>query len=206
VDDIESDLMQLEAKRFVFVDQDTDELFIRAYMRTAEVVKSPNIFKSALKSAKMVASAKLRVEVAAELRRLHRAEADKLADLLDPSGTHRPDPTKGSGTLRDSGRVSEPPSTGTVTVLGICSVVGSVGEPSPFCSEHPNGTDLNCFACGQSRRTFDARKAAWDAQRRAADAAERQAAIDACQLCDEFGDITFDDSVRRCDHRAMAHA
>jgi hypothetical protein len=36
---------------------------------------------------------------------------------------------------------------------------------------------------------------------------ERQAAIDACPLCDEFGDITFDDAVKKCDHpKEAAHA
>lgn len=196
--DIRRDLEMLQDRRFVFFDEDTDELFIRGYMRTAGVVKSPNVFKSALKSAGMVSSDRLRLEVAAELRRLGRKEAAELAEELNPSETLRPDPTNPSGTQT----LSEPSSTGTVTGTGICSVVGEVGEePSPYCSDHPNGTDTKCFACGQARRSFPERKAAWDKAVRDADAIARQAAIKACPQCDEFGDITFDDSVRKCNHQ-----
>lgn len=196
-EDIRTDLKALQTDRFVFFDEDTDELFIRGYMRTAGVVKSPNIFKSALKSAGMVESEKLRLEVAAELRRLGRREASDLADELNPSGTLRPDPTNPSGIET----LSEPSSTGTVTGTGSCSVVGSVGEePSPYCSAHPNDTDTKCFACGQARRTYPERKAQWDTEVQLTQSRARQAAITACRLCDEFGEITFDDSVRKCNH------
>jgi hypothetical protein len=196
--DIRRDLEMLQERRFVFFDEDTDELFIRGYMRTAGVVKSPNVFKSALKSAGMVSSDKLRNEVATELRRLGRKEASELADDLNPSETLRPDPTNPSGTRT----LSEPSSTGTVTGTGICSVVGEVGEePSPYCPQHPNDTDTKCFACGQARRTYPDRKAKWDFERQEAAALSRQAAINACRLCDEFGEITFDDSVRKCNHQ-----
>lgn len=119
------DLETLEAHRFVIVDEETDEVFIRAYMRTAEVVKSPNVLKSALKSARLVASGKLRSEVAAELRRLHRADADKVADQIDPqanpSGTIR----NPSRTLPELETLPEPSSTGTVTGLVLPTVVGN---------------------------------------------------------------------------------
>lgn len=194
---IRADLEVLQETRFVFFDEDTDELFIRGYMRTAQVTRSPNIFKSAMKSAGMVESAKLRAEVAGELLRLNRKEASDLADQLNPSGTLRPDPTNPSGIET----LSEPSSTGTVTGTGICSVVGSVGEePSPYCSAHPNGTETKCFACGQARRDFPELKARWDSDRQEAAALSRQAAIKACLVCDEFGEITFDDSVRKCNH------
>lgn len=153
---IRADLEVLEAHRFVFMDDETDELFIRSYMRTAQVVKSPNIFKSALKSAGMVESEKLRAEVASELRRLHRAEADKLANELNPSGSHRPDPTKGSGTLPENETLPEPSSTGTVSGLGSPSVVGHLGEenPRPKCSKHETNSEEACMAC--------ARRSKWD--------------------------------------------
>lgn len=199
---IHADLEVLQDERFVFFDEDTDELFIRGYMRAAQVVKSPNILKSALKSARMVESEKLRIEVAAELRRLNRKEASDVADELNPSETLRPDPTNPSGTRT----LSEPSSTGTVTGTGNCSVVGSVGEePSPFCPKHPNDTTKDCFACGQARRTFPERHAKWKAERNSAEAKARQSAIDDCGLCDEFGEITFEDAVRKCSHKCDPH-
>ncbi len=207
-EDIESDLLILESKRFAFVDTDTDELFIRAYMRTAEVVKSPNIFKSALKSARMVTSEKLRVEVAAELRRLRRVEADKLADLLDPAGTPRPDPTKGSGTVRNSERVSKPSSTGTGTVTGsgICSVVGNFGERRPECPAHENNSDTGCRPCMIRRHWDEAHAAAVQADELDAKRRMREMAAN-CPLCHGTNVVDVgDDTVRKCDHQQAAHA
>ena len=82
--DIWADLKELEASRFVFVDEETDELFVRSYMRHSNVVSQPNLLKNALRCATMVASERLRHELAGELRRLRRADATKVADEIDP--------------------------------------------------------------------------------------------------------------------------
>ena len=204
IEDVESDLTQLEYARFVFVDRDTDELFIRAYMRTAEVVKSPNIFKSALKSARMVSSDKLRVEVAAELRRLHRAEADKVADLLDPAGTPRPDPTKGSETLPKNETLPKPSSTGTGTGTGsgICSVVGHLGEGRPKCRTHEENHDGPCHAC-QRRREWDEAAVEADELNGKRIARERR---EGCRICHGTSWIPNTDPAVKCTHQEAAHA
>lgn len=198
---IVSDLQALEADRFVFVDYDTDELFIRAYMRTAEVVRSPNIFKSALKSARMVESPKLRVEVAAELRRLNRADADRAADELDPSGTVRSTTTNPSETLPENGTLPKPSSTGTVTGIGGSSVVGLSGEesPRPRCSQHEENYDGPCRKC-QRRREWDETHEA----RLAADELERKRRLrEVAQNCPRcHGTNTYEtgeNEVARCD-------
>jgi len=208
VDQLRADFAVLEAARFVFIDEDTDELLVRSYMRLVSV-KSPNAWKSALRAARLIQSRKIRRELASELRRMGRADATELADELDPI----PNPSEPlSEPIRNpsegdipSGSHPEPPA----SVLGRYLTLSStqVGEePSQFCSSHPIGIDGNCFACGQARRTYPERKAAWDSERRAASAQARQAAIDVCPLCDEFGDITFEDSVRKCAHqKEMAH-
>ncbi|WP_083129695.1 hypothetical protein [Mycobacterium branderi] len=85
-EDLCADLKVLEQHRFVFVDEDTDELFVRSYMRHCDVARYPNILKNALRCARMVASEKLRHELAKELRRLHKADADQVADAIDPPG------------------------------------------------------------------------------------------------------------------------
>jgi hypothetical protein len=121
------------------------------------------------------------------------------AEQINPSGTP-PEPFPKGSDRTVSEPFAKPPGVGEGEGAGATSVVGSVGEPSPFCSRHPNDTEKDCFACGQARRTFPDRKAKWDSEQREAAALARQAAITACRLCDEFGEITFDDSVRKCDH------
>ncbi|PBA43542.1 hypothetical protein CKJ63_03525 [Mycobacterium avium] len=95
-DDLAADLKVLEQHRFVFVDEDTDELFIRSYMRHCDITRYPNILKNALRCAGMVASEKIRRELARELRRLRKAEADRVADQIEP--TTVPEPFNGSET------------------------------------------------------------------------------------------------------------
>lgn len=214
-DAIADDLKTLEAERFVFVDHDTDELFIRSYMRTAEVVKSPNVFKSALKSAAQVESPKLRIEVAAELRRLRRADADKAANQLDPSETPREDDTNPSETLPKSETLSEPSYPDPVPDQGHSCAVGQVGEgtaPRPECPKHDENHEGPCHAC-RLRREWDRDNAARVhadevAQRRASRAAAEAARL-GCQACDCHGWLldtagTPLEPAVRCTHQAQA--
>ena len=222
-DAIVDDLKTLESERFVFVDHDTDELFIRSYMRTAEVVKSPNVFKSALKSAAQVESPKLRVEVAAELRRLRRVEADKTANQLDPSETPRGDTTNPSETLTEtlpkSETLSEPSYPDPVPDQGHSCAVGQVGEgtdPRPECPKHDENHDGPCHAC-RLRREWDrdnAERLVAD-HRTAAEARRRAflAELDDCPDCDIRGWALDDDGTpaepaRRCPNHdwQTAHA
>lgn len=204
-----ADLAVLEAGRFVFVDLDTDELFVRAYMRTFNVAKYPQYLANAVKGARMVESLKIRHELALELQRLRvKVALDAAADIHNPAQCPHCDgtvPAPCDG-VPEQFTVSAPcsGSTSSSEVLLVSNHLGE--EPSPFCSNHPDGTDKNCFACGQARRDYPERKAQWDQETKEAAALQRQAAIKACQLCDEFGDITFDDSVRRCDHQEQVHA
>lgn len=209
VDQLKVDLAELEAARFVFVDYDTDELLVRSYARLVSAVggQRNRAWLSVPKNARLIASPKLRHELAVELRRLRWKEADAIADEIDPVKTPSQPPSNPLPTPSETEGGSNPPSTVSVSVLVSPSVVGSVGEePSPYCKDHPNDTDKNCFACGQARRTYPERKAQWDKAVKEAIALQRQAEIDACDLCDEFGDITFDDSVRKCRHSKERHA
>lgn len=204
---LREDLETLESNRFVFFDEDTDELFIRAYMRTAQVVRSPNVFKSALKAAAMVTSPKLRVEVAAELRRLHRKEADAVADELNPP---KPFPNP-SETLPNGVTLSEPPRLGTGTGLVSPSVVDLVGEEPPrFCPKHSNGTDGNCWACGQRRVAHQQWTADIEAAAEAIQSAitqRRKESLLACPDCDEYGwRLDAGDTAVKCEHRQVSNA
>ena len=69
--------------------------------------------------------------------------------------------------------------------------------PSPFCPEHPNGTDRPCRACADARRNSES----WDeritAAKRAAAEKRRQAVLD-CPVCDDNGWVDTDGGVTRC--------
>ncbi len=219
---IQSALDELVAHRFVFFDEDTEECLVRSYMRNDGVMAHKYIWKNALKCCESVESPVLRGVLVDELLRTRRADAADTAAVLMGSNPS-PDPD-GMPSESDSNAIetaSESESNGTSHSDGISITRGKglgkgkgepfvgtqVGEePTPFCSSHPNGTEKGCLACKRERLTFDDRHAQWNTQRRAAIAQTRQAAIDACHLCDEFGDITFDDCVVRCDHEEASHA
>lgn len=86
--------------------------------------------------------------------------------------------------------------------------VTQVAEPSPRCTKHENHTDPPpCHGCRKAREANEAWHAGdFERRRIAREAAarDREAAIKACRLCDEFGDITFDDSVRKCKHQEVS--
>jgi hypothetical protein len=110
-EDFAADLKVLEQRRFVFVDEDTDELFIRSYMRHCDVARYPNILKNALRCAGMVASDKIRFELAKELRRLRKPDADRVADQIQPETvpeTFNGSETKTNPTQTVSETVPEP--------------------------------------------------------------------------------------------------
>jgi hypothetical protein len=87
----EADIMRtlegLVRADYVYFDDDTEETFIRSYIRNDGILKQPNIVKNALRCAEAVESGFLRAAQALELRRLGRVDADTSADRLDPNGT-----------------------------------------------------------------------------------------------------------------------
>jgi hypothetical protein len=204
-----ADLEILESGRFVFVDADTDELFVRSYMRTFNIAKYPQYLANAVKGARMVESLKIRHEVALELHRLRvRVASDAASEIHNPERCPHCDSTVPAPSDDVPEQCTVPaPCSGSTSSSSVLLVSNHLGEePTEFCKAHPDGTDRGCFACGQARKAYPELKAQYDRDIREAAALSRQAAITACKLCDEFGDITFDDSVRRCDHQEQAHA
>lgn len=202
VEQLKADLAELEAARFVFVDYDTDEVLVRTYVRRVSGVGDKNrAWLSVPKNARLIASPKLRHELAKELRRLRRVDADALAEEIDPTpeppSDSLPTPSKTEGG-------SNPPSTDLVTDLVSPSVVGSVGRERPHCKKHPNGnpTGESCGGCGRIREWDKAQE-----QRRKddelAERRNRRAAIDACKFCDHNGIRDFLNTTIRCSHREI---
>lgn len=224
VDDVRAGLDELEDARFVFVDDDTEELLIRSFIRGDGVVKQPNVFKNALKCAELVDSQRLRRVLAEELRGLRRRDAGEVADRLDPnpSETLPDDVPNPSETLREplnpSRRVREPRGVGEGEGESSCSADGDLGgrarahthtrareqvPPSPHCPKHPSGTDAPCRACGDARRAhtdWQTEQAAAAAEAKSTEARRqaelRRQAIDDCDMCDPDGYA----GTRLCDH------
>ncbi|HVT99943.1 MAG TPA: hypothetical protein VHE33_20755 [Acidobacteriaceae bacterium] len=207
VEDILADLKTLEEARYVFVDIDTDELLIRSYVRLVSV-KSPNAWKSVLKSARLVESEKIRRELAAELRRLNRKDAIDLANEIDPgpnpSEPHSkpiPNPSEGDN---PSERGSEPPS--SVLVVGhLTSSSSQVGEAPPICPKHPENSDAPCPAC-KRRRLWETTQR----ERQERDELEQRRRLreirDNCPDCNGTNLIDLGDEVRKCDHSKVRNA
>lgn len=69
-DRLDAALDELVAGHFVVLDEDTEEVLIRTYIRHNEIASQPNILKAALQQAQRVESPLLRAALAAELRLL----------------------------------------------------------------------------------------------------------------------------------------
>lgn len=213
-DDIWRDLNELQAARFVFFDEDTDELFVRSYMRSTEVVKQPNILKNACRCATLVASEMLRHELAVELRKLRVSVATTTADEIDPgeefaypSGTPTEPIANPSETLPEplnpSGTPLEPPGVreGEGERESFSSAVETFREGSRARADAREATEppparcprhINEPATGACRNCGDYRRANLDwherqTRRAAEQKSTRRAVIDECNMCDAQG-------------------
>jgi len=109
---IADDLKELEASRFVVIDEDSEELLVRSLIRRDEIWKQPNVFKSALGGVTAVKSARIRAALAGELQRLDLS--GDLARLRDATLTALEPFENPSGTLSEPlqdpcGPIPEPP-------------------------------------------------------------------------------------------------
>jgi hypothetical protein len=101
----EKALHELDEKRFVLVDEDTEEILVRTLIRNDGVQDQPNVLWAAVRAAVMVQSPRLRKVLADELRKLPPQRPDKItktgrtfvhadphavADRLDPPPPERP--------------------------------------------------------------------------------------------------------------------
>lgn len=110
ISDLEGALAELEAARFLAIDEDTEEVLIRSFIRNDGVAQQPNVLKTALLEAAAVASARLRAVLAGELRRLPAKPEDTpkmrypdphaVADVIDPGPV--PDPPKSNPSANPS--------------------------------------------------------------------------------------------------------
>jgi hypothetical protein len=205
-DQLRCDFEELEQRRFLFVDYDTDEIFIRSYVRRVSV-KNQNSWRSVPKNARLVGSEKIRHELAAELRRLRRVDAAELADEIDPLPTPSGPGGNPVWTPSEPGTPSGPcldgDSSVQVPVLVSPSVGSYVGEDRPQCFKHQENFDGPCIAC-KKRREWDEAHVADELDMKRAERITRRQAIDNCGFCDENGMRGALHGLKRCDHQAVA--
>jgi hypothetical protein len=214
-DDVMRALDELQAHRFVCYDLDTEELFIRSFIRNDGILKQPNMLKNGLRAAEQTESPRLRSALADELDSLRRTDASEVASRIRPEGIGNPfgtlrEPLNPSGTPREGCGVGD--GEGEVTYVG-----GQVGgsrarandesssnpdpdDPPPStCPKHNGGTDKPCGACKRARESREA----WDTAqaRRAAEGKKAmRKAINDCPHCDDIGWILGVEPVERCTH------
>lgn len=151
VEQIREYAAELHERRYVLFDERTDEAFVRSFMRNDEVVKQPQLLKNALRTAPQIASGYLRHEVAVELRRLGRDDADAVANAIDPGNPPPPSnrspiqadgsPAAGSGQgeLGLGGGCAEGGVVVVGEVVGVTSRSTSVSSSSDPASPDPDG-------------------------------------------------------------------
>lgn len=113
LDETEGALDELAISQHVLIDEDTEEVFVRSFMRNDEVEKQPYVLKGALREALQASSPIIRLSIATELRKMAPRRPDGVsklggkvtypdphatADILDPPPAPKPTP-KGSETL-----------------------------------------------------------------------------------------------------------
>lgn len=152
-EDVWKYLHSLADARFIVIDEDTEEVLIRSFIRRDGVLKIPNVFKSALRAATNVESPKLRSALARELRRLDRKDAAAVAEQLEPNPSSKvPEPIGNqSGTNpkqgigNPSGTNGEPVETESGTRKGSLKVPNEIPEPP---GEGEGEGEISCLVDG----------------------------------------------------------
>jgi hypothetical protein len=142
----------LERARFVVVDVDYEELLIRAFLRRDKVYKQPNVLRSAASNLATVASPRIRVAIAEEIRRiLGQADVSEgsakiltemLGELGNPSANPSENPSSNplgdvKGSPNPSGNPSDTPAS-TPTTADAPRGRSDV-SPAPEGSPNPSG-------------------------------------------------------------------
>lgn len=202
VDRVWSDLDELQREQFVFFDSETDEAFIRTYIRNSNVIKVPNMMKSALRAALLVGSESIKPLLAAELRATGRPDAIKTAEQINPSETP-PEPFRKGSESNPSETLSEPTGVGVGVGTGETLVSTQVGGARPECSKHSENSDTGCRPC-MKRRQWDEAHEQTELDRRRITRALIKARSDACPICQGTNWIPDTEPAVKCNHQEVS--
>lgn len=209
VADLIEELDELQRHRFVYYDHDTDEALIRTYIRNSNVMKVPNMRKSARRAATLVASPKIRSILAAELRATGDPDCLTTADEIDPEP--HPKPAAANESRNPSVTLTQTLSEGSGKGdrNGLTHLSSTKGESArPTCSKHPNGNseDTDCRGC-MKRRLWDEAHAEDELAAKRREREALQAAIQDCPDCHGTHTITVgDNEAVKCQHPRISHA
>lgn len=162
--------------RFVILDDDSEEILVRSFLRHDGILKKPNVAVAMTKAYAAIASPTLRGVIVHELVRLkkeypdwaawsHATCAEAVGRILkgraiDPTELSSLDPSvKGSAnpSVQGSGKGNESdPSLPQHQHHPQPPSNEGVAPLSRFCAEHPNGTDSKCGACKEARQRWEA--------------------------------------------------
>lgn len=101
-DEVRAALTELEHRRFVVVDESTEELLVRSFIRRDKVFKQPNVLRAAADHLRLVASPRIRFVLAVELARISQERmpepstaiiAEMRRALPDPTDNPSPNPS-----------------------------------------------------------------------------------------------------------------
>lgn len=169
-------LYELSEHAYVVVDESTEELFVRSFVRSDGGANNDLRQKAIRAAALSVVSDQIRASIALEL--------DRLSLPHDLSKAPR-SPIEGRRVVAELGESIPDPGSSIQDPGAVAAVADD--PSSDFCPEHqPFGTTEPCGPCGTRAKGNRARRAATLADEIAAKQA-RQAAIDACDHCDDAG-------------------
>lgn len=178
--DLKAWLEELEAARYVLIDEHTEELLVRTFMkwdaghkhakrRLAVIASALAIRSQSIRSAALEELAKLGVSVA------NTQAAESLRSVVTEVSTDRT----------------------PETALPEREPFGDAEPPSMFCSKHqPDGTDEPCGPCGTAKLRYTR----W-MKSATARAAELRRAREQCSRC--HGNVWLEDGTK-CDHKETA--
>lgn len=169
IESLSNDIAMLCAKRFLVVDDDTEEVLIRTFVKWDGGYKVPNRIKAILKSAAAIQSPALAQVVASELDKLgidanpSGMASESLSEPIDDAISNPSTNPFESMRVVVTREVSSYQPTTHNPQPGEGKPSASDGVPPPeHCPKHPDGTDAPCRACRRARESREA----WDVDRR----------------------------------------
>lgn len=144
IEDLEQDLAELEASRFIVVDKVTEEVLVRSLIRRDKVAMNPGLFQAAVQQIALVESTRIRAVILGELRRLEASPQEVngkvkpiMAAVIETLSREIDPPPDGPSAGPDGGPPEGPPlgpaEGGCVTSKGKgADVRTEVVPPTPF--------------------------------------------------------------------------
>lgn len=191
--DLEVWLAELSDAAFVLIDEDSEELLVRTFVKWDGGHKHATRRKAVISFARAIRSPLLRDAAAAELAKLGVSIATEVAMNSHRSGTEQGPESYGS--VVKQGELESTPHSTFQEREPAPSESDVADPPSMFCSKHPNGTEKPCGPCGTAKLKY----AAWLKSGTARAAAARKAREN-CPRC--LGDVWLPDGTK-CDHRIL---